>query len=143
MAWDGTNTVGITKAYLIGDDVSDVAVDFPAPPLLLSPPDKAAGIDRSTVFQWTPYDGTIYRFNFFQGNSGYLIWLYTASTSLTLPDLSAVGVAYAPNVDNNWSGTAVGPAKTVDDYVATGDALRSTGMHIEAWKGMRRCSLSP
>ena len=68
--------------------------------------------------------------------------VYTASTSLTLPDLSVLGLAYKPDEHTVWYVKGLGPAKTLDDYVATANLLKSTGIRFEAFAEDRTCTMA-
>jgi hypothetical protein len=141
-AWAGTDNNLIYSGWdhLIRDATTDLAFDLATPPLLVSPANAVTGVDRKTVFQWTPFERGIYEVLI--GGTGYSVFVYTASTSLTLPDLSVVGAAYLPGVRAEWQVVGVGPAKTIDEYVGTEDILTSTGAQLWAYEGSRSCTLA-
>jgi hypothetical protein len=127
--------------YLVDDASATLTADMPDPPLPLAPQAGATGVGPDTVFEWSSFGAGIHEFEFSQGgDTGSTLLVYTAASSLKLPDLSPVGLAYLPGVSAYWYVMGVGPAKTIDDYVSTADLLAATGKRYRAIGEDRTCT---
>jgi hypothetical protein len=101
----------------------DLSLEFRAAQDLLSPDDYASGVDTSTEFSWTPFDGGVTVFYAYDWSSGPEYLVITAGTKAHLPDLSPYGVALPSRVRLTWNAIGVGPLPSVDALATGGSVL--------------------
>lgn len=93
---------------------------LPAPPAKLTPADGATGVTAGTEFSWGALSNSDYMVHLSptSSSSDPEIYLFTAATHATLPDLSALGVQLPTGqVSYAYDLATVGPFSSVDDLV--------------------------
>jgi hypothetical protein len=98
-----------------------VTLTVPVPPALLLPLDSATGVTVSTPFSWTPFAGGVHRL--MMVGAFQTLFIYTASATATIPDLSDAGFRFPSNY--LWEVSGMAPMASIDAMVAPGslDAL--------------------
>jgi hypothetical protein len=109
------NGLGATSAVFRSEVAStaDVDLDPRDPPAPTAPADAAAGVGPGTVFSWTAAgfaDGvntlTVSR----AGAVPRFLYVFTAATSVVLPDLSPLGFLFPPGAPSyTWTVVSTGP----------------------------------
>ncbi len=90
-------------------------ITSPLPSGMLGSPSQATGITMSTPFSWTSVPNATYRVSFTpSGAAVATLDIYTNSTSITLPDLSAVAMPWMSGATYDWRVDTFSPC-TVDD----------------------------
>jgi hypothetical protein len=100
-------------------NASGLTFTIPAAPVLTAPPDAGTGVTLTTPFTWTSYPGAVYEFET-RSSGGVSFYILTASTTATLPDLSAYGFPLPPTTDFSWFVVALAPVASVDLLAAPG-----------------------
>ena len=91
------------SGYLNNVVPGTIGLTLPAPPELSQPATAATGVDHTTVFSWTPFDEGIYTFRASPETEDPLsLYIYTAQTQATLPDLSSLGYSLPKGVEYRW-----------------------------------------
>ncbi len=109
-------------------DASNVSLNMIAAPKITSPDDKAQGISAATPFSWSwpgVSDG-VYTLEIDPVGGALTCIITTASTHLTLPDLSALGLKWPPNSSFTWSVNASQAAAFDVDVMASLDRFSTT-----------------
>lgn len=94
---------------------SGLALSIPAGPEQNLPADGATGVGTTTQFSWSAFAGGVHAAEFYSDAANkptYII--YTAGTSTTIPDLSAVGLGLPPATPYKWSVLALAPISNID-----------------------------
>jgi hypothetical protein len=100
-------------------NASGLTFAIPAAPVLTAPPDAGTGVTLTTPFTWTTYPSAVYEFRT-ESSGGLTFYVLTASTTATLPDLSAFGLPLPSTTDFSWFVVALAPVATVDLLAAPG-----------------------
>jgi hypothetical protein len=100
-------------------NASGLTFAIPAAPVLTAPPDAGTGVTLTTPFTWTTYPGAVYEFQT-RSSGGLTFYILTASTTATLPDLSAYGFPIPSTTDFSWFVVALAPVASVDLLAAPG-----------------------
>lgn len=115
-----------------------LALPLDLPPELGEPADGASDVSPGTTLSWTPADGFVYRLRLTgEGLPG--LEIVTARTTITLPDLSALGFALRSGATYSWWIGATGPLAGADE-AARGFALRP-GLSQYLESGFRRLTI--
>jgi hypothetical protein len=89
-------------------------VSLPLPPQLVLPIESAVGVTLATEFSWKePPVGTYSVISW--GIGDWSIARVTATNKVTLPDLSAAGVAYGEGSSSSWQLDQFGPASSPEE----------------------------
>jgi hypothetical protein len=116
-AGDGVNVTGTSSVQLLlSDGGSSVTLVIPAAPTLLQPVAGATDITLKTVFTWTQVSGAVYIVDIVGPFQDFTV--YTAATTLTIPDLADAGLSLVPSTSYLWVVSALAPIGSVDDVVA-------------------------
>jgi len=111
-----TNNIAVNTVGLAAN-TAGLMVNMPTTTLAqTAPPNMTEGVTTSTVFSSTTFPGAIYQFSMTTEGTSFYIW--TASPSTTIPDLSAAGFTLSPGTSYVWGVTAYGPITTVDALAA-------------------------
>ena len=92
-----------------------IAMNIPAGPELSLPADGANGVATTTQFNWSAFAGGVHAAEFYSdapNKPTYII--YTAGTSTTIPDLSAVGLGLPSSTPYKWVVLGLAPINNVD-----------------------------
>ena len=146
---------GVGYAWALVDPGAPFNIALPAPPPQLAPVDGAAGVTTATTFAAVGDADHVHQFAWQEtgGGDGLTVRLMTRRTSVTLPDLAPVGLAwtaggtYGWNVAA-WSATDVAEAASLDAQGAGLQLLVAYGIGIDAdgWitgSGQREVTLAP
>jgi hypothetical protein len=124
----GDNNAFWLPSAVFAANASTVVLHCPAPPTLISPADNATGVTNATPFSWSEIPGSVYRVSF-----GGSLYVNTASTSLTLPDLSPIGFGpIAGEGQQLWQVTADGSTSSVDDTASPPKPNLQPGVYCNA-----------
>ncbi|WP_299426554.1 hypothetical protein [uncultured Meiothermus sp.] len=104
-------------AYLAVTPVdSAINLRLPTPPEQLQPADNALGVTTATTFSWTPFAEGVHSVSVSPVTPGALnLTIYSAATSLQLPDLSSLGYPLPKGVTYRWMVGGFAPFASVDD----------------------------
>lgn len=130
-------TTGLTASS------TGVAVNLPSPPTLTLPVDAATGVTTTTPFSWTDTTA-VYVVSFSPSGAGPTYYVFTAATSVTIPDLSSAGLPLPTSAGYSWSVIGFGPNTSVDATAIPGgiDGLELTEGYIGE-TGTRSFTTSP
>lgn len=98
----------------------NVAVDIPPAPALGDPQDGFSGVDLSTRFTWSRTQGAVYMVSFEYAGSELVypappaLYIFTADTTLTLPDLRPMNLGFQMGTLYVWGITAYAPVPSTD-----------------------------
>lgn len=106
-----------TQQFGLAPDASGVNLVLPAPIELALPENNALGINPVTAkFSWSLSSLGANQVSFTPTVQGPLVFsIYTSSTSVSLPDLSALGYAFPKGVNYKWSANAASNVPSVND----------------------------
>ncbi|MEJ2289856.1 MAG: carboxypeptidase-like regulatory domain-containing protein [Deinococcales bacterium] len=116
-ATDATGNVAMGWGGLASQPGASVAFELPSAATPTAPPDHATNVTSSTTFRWTALPNGIYivRLTPTQSGTGPAIDIMTRNTSLTLPDLSAIGAAIPAGTAYTLTVLGAGPLASVDE----------------------------
>lgn len=140
---EGVNVSGLSSAQLLLlDGGSGVTLVIPAAPTLVQPMAGATDITLKTAFTWTQLSGAVYIVDIVGPFQTFIV--YTAATTLTIPDLADAGLSLVPSVSHLWEVSALAPIGSVDDLVAPefGPAFFS-GTNVEAMSNQQYFTTGP
>ncbi|HET9955965.1 MAG TPA: carboxypeptidase-like regulatory domain-containing protein [Polyangiaceae bacterium] len=129
-----------TAQWVVTDDQEKLDFELPAAPTPVVPLNGAAGVNKSTLFQWQPFTGGIHRLEVSWGESHVVV--YTQADSTKLPDLAVVGLAYPSDGEFEWKVSGLGPVESIDEWVASADPLVSLGALHSAESETRAFTIS-
>jgi hypothetical protein len=140
----GVNISGISSAQmLVSATASNVVLAIPAAPTLLQP-SATASVTVETPFSWTwpQNSGAVYMVVI--GGPGLFFTVYTAATTLTIPDLADAGLALVPSASYLWEVYGLAPVGSVDQ-LATPNAFQSLryGSYVQAMSNQQGFKASP
>jgi hypothetical protein len=124
----------------LAPNAGSVSLVLPQVPDLMEPAAGATGITTSTRFSWTAVAGSVYRFSF-GGAGGLSRIVYTATPSITIPDLSSVGYPLPKSAPGSWAVQTIGPAGGID-AIAEPD-LESYRGDQNTYSGSRKATTAP
>jgi hypothetical protein len=136
--------IGTVKRGL-APDASDIALNLIAAPQITSPGDKAQGISATTPFSWLwpgVSDG-VYTLEIDPVGSALTCIITTASTQLTLPDLSALGLKWPSGSSFTWSVDASQAAAFDVDVVASIDRFSTAATILGGTSVTRAFTIAP
>jgi hypothetical protein len=123
----GDAQASATKTGLSAD-ASGIAVSVPAAPVLGGLPDGATGVSAGARLSWSRMNGAIYLVQVApsSGTSGgqpasYLI--FTADTTVGIPDLGSLGLGLARGTSYDWVVTGIAPVASLDDVTKTANFM--------------------
>jgi hypothetical protein len=127
LATAAENVFWLAAAAGLAADASAVSLDCAGPPTLLSPADGQTGVTTATAFSWSAYPNAVYRLLL----GTLTVW--TASKTLTLPDLSSVNFQVAPSTQYTWQVSASAPYASIDALAAPqATAMQAQSLFCEA-----------
>jgi hypothetical protein len=93
-------------------------------PTIVAPAAGTASL--ASTFAWTPAPGglSILRFS---ASGNRLVSVYTGDETATFPDLATLGVPPLESGLVSWGVQVMGPARSVDDYLAPPGGLQEEG----------------
>ena len=97
---------------------SGLALSIPPPPMLSLPANAATGVTVTTPFSWTSFTG-VYLVIFSTG-AGPTYAVFSAATTVTIPDLSVEGFPLPASAPFNWEVYGFGPTTSVDSLAVPG-----------------------
>ena len=101
--------------YGVAATTTNLAISLPASPTLISPATGAVGVLASTEFTCTSFSGGIYEFSIVSNNDPLSYYIWSASPTVTIPDLSSAGFAVPPSGSPYaWSVSGNAPITSVD-----------------------------
>jgi len=142
--------VSATAGFAAGGGIAWAAVDpsapftleVPAPPQPLAPVDGAEGVTGATPFTLAGDASRMHEFSWTRvgGGETLSVTLLTRRTSVTLPDLTPVNLAWTPGATYAWTVTewhdgdadAVARLPVRDEWLAL-VALGAVGMDADGW----------
>lgn len=149
----GTFPAGATTAWSLVDPSAPFTVALPAPPPLIAPVDGATAVTETTPFTVLGDADRVRQFTWQETGvaDALTVRLVTRGTSVTLPDLTAVGLAWSAGGTYAWqvteaSATSVEAAASLD---LQGDEMffaYGVGMEGRGWMaltGQREVTLAP
>jgi hypothetical protein len=95
-------------------DGTGITVTSPAAAELSTPLDMATGVTTSTPFSWTALPGVVHLVIVSSGGQGPTYIFLTSGTSVTMPDLTSVGVGLPASAAYDWAVYGVGPYADVE-----------------------------
>lgn len=114
-----------TMAVLTATAPGPTSLTLQAPPAKLTPADNATGVTTGTDFSWQAASNSVYIMDLGPtsgSNSDPEIMIVTASTHLTLPDLSALGIQLPTGqVAYDYNLITVGSFASMDEFVGVPD----------------------
>jgi hypothetical protein len=115
---EGTST--LRKAGLSAN-ATGLALDVQPPPTQTLPALNATGVTVATTFSWTGPPGVYLLIvgpcgQCSGGATGPIFLVYTTTTTVTIPDLTAVGVTLPASTKYSWQVFAFGPGTSMDDF---------------------------
>jgi hypothetical protein len=124
---------GVGKTGLNPNTTGLVLAPQACPPLGL-PADNGTGITNATSFTWGTFAGGIFAVSFAPAvGTDPAYWVFTADTSTTIPDLSALGLALpAGSASYDWNVIAVAPWASVDALAGGHSIVPSGDTYYEA-----------
>lgn len=132
-----TTTLDTSIGWLTGLTSGDaVELAVPPAPNAISPADGATGVDESTLFTVTKPHGGSAHFVFAPVSpaTGPRLFVSTAGSSVTIPDLSAIGIALTPAVEHSWQVLTTPQTEDPDGIVSGSGYL---GPYLEIQRSMR------
>lgn len=103
-----------TQQFGLAPDATGVSLVLPQPIEQLQPANNALGIAASATFSWSPTTVGISQVTFNPVNPGPTsLSIYTSGSSLTLPDLSALGYALPKGTAFTWMVNADSNTQTI------------------------------
>ena len=146
---------GVGYAWALVDPSAPFDLALPAPPPQLAPVDGATGVTPTTSFTAVGDGDGVYQFAWQETGvgDGLTVRLLTRRTSVTLPDLAPVGLAWSAGGTYGWS-VAAWSAADVDEAAALdaqGAGLQllvtyGVGVDADGWiagSGQREVTLAP
>jgi hypothetical protein len=125
MAATGTPSAqAAVKKVGLGATESGLSLTIPAPPTLSLPVDSATGVTLSTPFTWTNYTGVYLVFFTPSTGTDPTYYVFTASQTATIPDLTAQGLPLPATAGYSWQMYAIGPNTSVDNATSPGGLLQ-------------------
>jgi hypothetical protein len=118
-----------------------VDMRLPVASNLSEPADGSTGADRSTSFGWSSPVARTHLVRF-QSTSGPTFDVITGDTSVTLPDLDAVGVSIPGGTEYTWRVFGLEPYADVDAVANTEDAFLSAWFYSPFHVPLRAAKLS-
>jgi Carboxypeptidase regulatory-like domain len=107
----------VKKAGLAANE-SGVALTIPPAPMLSLPVNAATGVTVTTPFSWTSFTG-VYLVIFSTG-AGPSYAVFSAATTVTIPDLSSEGFPLPASAPFTWEVYGFGPTTSVDSLAVPG-----------------------
>lgn len=99
---------------------SSATLDLPDAAVPTAPADGATNVSASTVFHWTALPDAVYIARLVPvSGPGPSIDIMTRQTSMSLPDLSALGAAIPANTPYTLTVLAAGPLASIDEGAGT------------------------
>jgi hypothetical protein len=112
----GTLSMVIRSGLTAGTQDVNIALKEPTKQAL--PLDKATEVTRTSEFTWGGSPGGVYVVTFTSsGGTPYRLGVFTSAANITLPDLSALGMAVPANTPFTWNVLAYSPISSVDAMV--------------------------
>jgi hypothetical protein len=109
----------VYSSFTIAPGTTGLTLALPTAPGLSQPATDATGVDHETVFSWTPFDESVYTFRAYPETEGALsLYVYTAQTQATLPDLSSLGYPLPKGVKYQWWLYADAPVLDTDEMTS-------------------------
>ncbi len=142
---EGVNVSGISSAQmLLSATASNVVLTIPAVPTLLQPLAGGASVTLGTPFNWTwaQKAGAVYIVEIVGPYQSFTV--YTAATTLTIPDLADAGLALVPSASYLWQVYGHAPVGSVDQLAAP-DAFQSLryGNYVQAMSNQQFFNTAP
>jgi hypothetical protein len=101
---------------------SPVTAQLQAPPSFTSPAANTT-VSPTTTFAWTAFDGGVYELDLVSGQlpsaAAPNIYLYTAATSTTWPDLTAASVSYPADAEYACTIVGLGVYASIDELTGS------------------------
>jgi len=129
-------------AWAVVDPSAPFTLEVPAPPQPLAPVDGAEGVTGATAFTLVGDPDRVHEFGWRRvgGGESLSVTLLTRRTSVTLPDLTPVNLAWTPGATYAWTVTewhdgdadAVAGLPVRDEWLAL-VALGAVGMDADGW----------
>jgi hypothetical protein len=108
----------------LAPDASGVTLTIPAGPTLHLPADSAVGVSAATSFTWSRFSGGVHIVQFSEQTGPLILYVFTADTATTIPDLGSAGPHLPPGTLGTWQVTGIGPVASMDALVGpTGTAV--------------------
>ncbi len=102
----GDPATGYGQAFTSVTPGQTVALALPGAPTLSSPADLVTGVGTSTPFSWTPpSSGSLQELDVycFDATHAWSVAVYGTSSTVALPDLSALGMPLPSSIRCSWS----------------------------------------
>jgi hypothetical protein len=112
----------ILKKTGLAANATGLSLSIPAPPLLSLPVDAATGVTLTTPFSWTGFTG-VYLVFFRPSTTAPLFYVFTASSTVTIPDLTSAGLPLPPSTSYDWRVIGLGPTTSVDSMAVGGGLI--------------------
>ena len=107
----------------LAPDASGVAINFTSPPGITSPGGGATNVDTSTEFTFTPFEGGMHHVTFEGTPSQPRFDLFTAGTTVRIPDLAAFGLGLPSQSTYTIHVSGMAPPASVDAYASEGSPV--------------------
>jgi hypothetical protein len=105
-------------------------------PELILPANEAQDVDLTTSFSWSAFSEGVHEVTFSQWDGMYYVTVVTSDDSITLPDLSALGISLPRGGRLFWSVVGVAPVASMDEAASETFAdLLSMSPKQEAYYG--------
>jgi hypothetical protein len=140
---DATITVAATSGFLMGPsarapfavahrggltaDAPEVALDMPAPPALLEPPDRSSGVNAATEFRWSG-DARVFVLRLESDRWARNVYVVTGERHARIPPLDPLGVALSSGESYTWSVAVHGGPRTVDEAAGPAGFIDNFGV---------------
>ncbi len=118
-AFGGAGMAWFPSVSGLGADARSVDLGCPTGPTLIAPPNNQTDVTHSTQFSWSPVENSVYRLTLI-GPSVPFLSVWTADTTLMLPDLSSVGFGPFASATLNWQVYTASPYESVDARASPG-----------------------
>jgi hypothetical protein len=95
---------------------SGLNVTAPSATTLMQPADAATGVGTTAMFSWMSEPSAVYIVSLEPMAAGWVETVFTTATTMTIPDLSALGAPLASGTSYQWYVSTVGPLAGEDDF---------------------------
>ncbi len=124
-ASNATSQSSFTKALRPGPGN---AISVPSGVQLTLPPAATTNVDTNTIFSWTPTSTAVYVVMFRALSvSAPTFTIYTNETSISIPNLSAIGYGIPSSGSYGWRVVAYSPVGGVDDLTGPTSRVLAAG----------------
>jgi hypothetical protein len=121
--------------WIVGNELSTLNTELPAPPTLLVPFEGGLGITNNHKFTWKPFGAGIHEVVF---TSEELVATVTlADTTTTMPDLTRFGVPLPKGVSFLWLVRGIAPVTSLDEFSGPEEILDTKKAALEAESALR------